>query len=251
MPVKEKHFLAYVAEAEGKAAINEEQRTIRFVISSGAIDRDNEIVEPTAVAGSIKEFAKNPVCLACHQHKLTDGMPPVVGSWDTDSFAATDKRCEMDLRFAVTKLGEEYWQLYKARHMRAVSIGFRVLDGHEVVESGKRFYLITKIELYEISCVPVGSNRDALSKLKGLGDWQEPSLTAAEIKAAVKEALDGLRAEMAESLDEIKCLLIPDRDVDLSLPGCQDDPSLDDAQQADAGQTLVHIANIIKQYKEY
>lgn len=226
-----KHIVAYIAEAAGKAAINEEARTIRFVISSGAIDRDNEIVEPSAIAAAIREFSKNPVCLACHQHTLSDGMPPVVGSWDTESFKASEKRCEMDLRFADTELAETYWTLYKGKHMRAVSIGFRVLDGHEVIESGKRYFVITKIELYEISCVPVGSNRDALSKLKAVGDWQPDADDKSALPAAVKAFLDdkfkateSRLAAMESLLEEIKDLHIPDADRDLSMPDAEDDP---------------------------
>ena len=36
-----------------------------------------------------------------------------------------------------TKLGDEYWKLYSKKHMRAVSIGFRIIDDHEVTEGGK------------------------------------------------------------------------------------------------------------------
>lgn len=235
-----KHIEAYIAETEGKAAIDEATRTIRFIISSGAVDRDNEIVEPSAVAAAIKDFAKNPVCLACHQHKLSDGMPPVVGSWDTESFKATDKRCEMDLRFADTPLAQTYWSLYKDKHMRAVSIGFRVLDGHEVLESGKRFFVITKIELYEISCVPVGANRDALSKLKALGDWQADSPNNAKsLTDQLTVEFNRLREELFAQLDDIKDLLLPGRNTDLSLPDDEEDLSADDDTQIDAGQKIV------------
>lgn len=245
-----KHIEAFIAEAEGKAAINEEARTIRFVISSAAIDRDNESVLPSAIAGAIKEFAKNPVCLACHQHKLDSGMPPVVGSWDTDSFKATEKRCEMDLVFAATDLAETYWQLYKSKHMRAVSIGFRVQDGREVVVSGKRHFEITKIELYEISCVAVGANRDALSKLKSLG-WQadDGGDRLKELAAQLKTDITRLREEVLDQLDEIKCLLIPGSDEDASLPGDASNPS-DAAKQADAGDILDEIANLLKKFGE-
>lgn len=237
-----KHIEAFIAEADGKAAINEEARTIRFVISSSAIDRDNESVLPAAIAAAIKEFAKNPVCLACHQHKLDSGMPPVVGSWDTDSFKATEKRCEMDLVFAATDLAETYWQLYKGKHMRAVSIGFRVLDGHEVVENGKRHFVITKIELYEISCVAVGANRDALSKLKSLGGWQaDDGDRLKELADTFNLKINDLKELLLDQLDEIKILLIPGSNDDLSLPGDKVNPS--DAATQDAGQ----LVNAFKQ----
>lgn len=246
-----KHIEAFIAETDGKAAISEETRTIRFVISSAAIDRDNEIVEPTAIAAAIKEFARNPVCLACHQHRLSDGMPPVVGSWDTETFRATDKRCEMDLRFAATPLAETYWSLYKDKHMRAVSIGFRVLDGHEVTENGKRFYVITKIELYEISCVPVGANRDALSKLKSVGDWiaEGTAPDAASIKAYLDTQLKTITARLdalTDEMDDLKDVLLPGSDEDLSL--CGDEEHLPDSEGPQSAQRALseRIEQLIK-----
>lgn len=159
-----KELIAFVAE---KAAINEENRSIRFVISSDKIDRDNEKIEVAAVAGAIKAFAKNPVALASHQHVLGTGKAPAIGHWDTDSFKATAHTSEMDLIFADTELGNDYWELYKDKHMRAVSIGFRPLEWHEESDQKNgRFLVFTKIELYEISACAVGANREALSKSK-------------------------------------------------------------------------------------
>jgi HK97 family phage prohead protease len=223
---KEKHFLAFIADdTTEKAAVNEESRTIRFVIGTNELDRDNEIVEPSAIAGGMKDFEKNPVCLACHQHRLDSGYPPVVGSWDVASFKATAKRCEMDLRFADTDLAETYWKLYKAKHMRAVSIGFRVLELREEMKDGKRFYIFTKIELYEISCVPVGSNRQALSKLKGF-DWTDGDKSAVpeSVKAYFDTQFKALKDTIEDHLDDLKSLLIPGAEDDLSLWPTADNP---------------------------
>lgn len=246
---KEKHFLAFIADGADKAAINEEARTIRFVVSSNKLDRDNEIVEPSALAAAIKEFAKNPVCLACHQHKLSDGMPPVVGSWDTDSFREYSNRCEMDLRFATTKLGETYWQLYKDKHMRAVSIGFRILEYREEMKDGVRHFIFTKIELYEISCVPVGSNRQALSKLKGF-DWTDEKGAVPE---SVKDYFDNhfkiLKEAIEDHFDDIKTLLIPDAEDDFSLSPKADIPNgIDDSRQGGQSEAILSVLdNLIQE----
>lgn len=235
MEIREKHFLAYVAEKE---AVNVEARTIRFVISTNELDRDREIVEPQAVADAIKDFARNPVCLACHQHKLSDGMPPVVGSWDTDSFKQLKSHCEMDLRFATTALAETYWNLYKDKHMRAVSIGFRILDGHEEVKNSVRFYIIDKIELYEISCVPVGANRGALSKLKELGFAEDE---AKSLTDRIEKILDMKFEAIMNRLDDIESLHIPGSDDDLTLvPVAKDVPSETDDKGQSALQQIYH-----------
>ncbi len=215
-----RHLLAYIAEksADEKAAsINEDDHSVNFVISSSNLDRQDEIVEVQAIADSIKGFARNPVALAGHQHRLSDGKPSVIGSWDTDSFKAFKTYSQMRLNFAIdTELGKEYWNLYSKKHMRAVSIGFRILDGHEETKSGKRFYVITKIELYEISCVAVGANREALSKS---GFFRRDIKDEADIVKRVEELEERIAKTMSErldtieeSLDEIKTLLIADQD---------------------------------------
>lgn len=164
-----KHCFAYIADDGEAKAINEDDQTIDFVISSSVIDRDDEIVEVQAMADAVLKgaFKDNPVALACHQHRLSDGMPPVVGSWQIDTFRQLARTCQMRLQFASeTILGGQYWMLYKARHMRAVSIGFRTLDSREEVQNGKRIRIITRLELFEISCVPVPANPQALAKYK-------------------------------------------------------------------------------------
>jgi len=210
-----KSFIAYVEEKS--TAINEAERRIRFVISSDKIDRDNEKIEVSAVAAAIKDFAKNPVALAAHQHRLDNGKAPVIGSWDTDSFKAFEHTSEMDLIFATTELGEEYWQLYKSKHMKAVSVGFRPLEYHEEADQKNgRVIVFTKIELFEISPCAVGANREALSKLKEL-DSSESAISQRliQIEATLKkieEALPNMIKNFESSIEDIKDLIIPDSD---------------------------------------
>ncbi|GEM_PF-1609005 len=161
-----KHYLGYASKAAG--SIDEGTHSINFVISTDEVDRDNEIITVEAIAKAIKAFAKNPIALACHRPKLDDGMPPAVGSWDTDSFRKFNHHSEMRLHFAVeTKLGDQYWQAYSNKHMRAVSIGFLPIkwkDAHDPKYGQIR--KITELELLEISPVAIGANANALSKAK-------------------------------------------------------------------------------------
>jgi HK97 family phage prohead protease len=255
MPLKEylnKEMACFAYVKDDKAAINEEQRRIRFVISTDQIDRDNERIEVKAIADAIKGFARNPTALACHQHRLATGSSPVVGSWDTNSFNALKHHCEMDLVFATTALGEEYWQLYKDKHMRAVSIGFRVIDGHDQVIGGKNVFVITKIELYEISCVPVPANPGALSKLKKLDWWSnEPvdqkalsELIADQIKEVVSGDLNPILSRIEDSLDEVKDMFCyPDgRPTDHTLG----DPARTSSVDGEANITSEHVLTAVK-----
>jgi len=213
-----RHILAYIAK--GAEAIREDDYSINFVVSTDIADRDNERVMPEAVMESIKgEFSNNPAALPCHLHRLENGMPPSVGHWDTDTAKLFNHSVEMWLMFAIgTQLGDEYWKYYSKRHMRAVSIGFQIIDGHEEVTDGKRIYVITKIDLFEISCVPVGANAQATSKYK---EWFAPlddptkTVTPLDTKAitdAVTVSIDNNQTitRLCDDLEEIKSLLCHD-----------------------------------------
>jgi len=162
-----KHFLGHSSKAAG--SVDETQHSINFVISTDEVDRDNEIVTVAAIAKAVKgSFAKNPVALAGHEHRLENGKPPAVGSWDVSTFKAFKNHSEMRLFFAVdTELGLEYWKLYSKGHMRAVSIGFRMEKWKDVQDAQHgRIRIVTQLELLEISPVAVGANASALSKSK-------------------------------------------------------------------------------------
>jgi HK97 family phage prohead protease len=193
------------------------------VASTSDLDRDKDIIEPSAFKETIGSFKANPVVLATHQHRLSTGSSPVIGSVIPDSITITDREVVMTIRFATTALGEEYWQLYSDGHMRAVSIGFIAIewtDGKDEELGYIRTY--TKIELLEISAVPVPSNRRALVRAKGycdiddlrdalkevLGDMTTPSAELKEAKP--NQELTEAIASVREDLDEIKSLLLTD-----------------------------------------
>jgi hypothetical protein len=185
--------------------IDADSRSVSACISSEDIDRHGEIVTSAALAAAIKDFAANPVACACHLRFLDNGKPPVIGSWDTGSFRQSGKKSYMTLNFASTELAEEYWQLYRDKHMRAFSISFRPIEWHE--EKGKKGYVVIfdKIELTEISPVAIGANRDALSKKL------EHELIGLDLEhEATKQLagkLDTLRTEMVGLSDKMDTIL--------------------------------------------
>ncbi len=212
------HMLAYICEKEG--SINEGDRSINFVISTDKLDRHDEIVEVAAIEKAIPAYSKNPCCLACHQHRLSDGTAPVIGSWDTDTFKASKHHSEMRLVFAVdTKLGENYWALYSKRHMRAVSIGFIPKEWHEEKDEKKgRHWIHTLIELIEISCVAVGANREALAKLKEYYGDVPDDKSDGDIERAVSKHFETLKNILDERLDNIESLILDGQDRTAGRP---------------------------------
>lgn len=225
MEIELKHIKAFIADEKG--SIDETTHSILFTIPETP-DRDDEIVTADAIYNAIidkKTFAANPICLPCHQHRLDGGQPPCVGSWNVESATKLKNAVNIRLNFAVgTSLGDEYWNCYSKRHMRAISIGFHPQESHVEDRGGNPIKITTAIELYEISCVSVGCNAGALSKIKEKFGWEEKDA----IPQNAKEYLDGKFKELADSfteqIEDLKALLIPDSDeLAKSLLGEDDD----------------------------
>ena len=248
-----RHVHAFIVDQ--KDAIKLDEHRINFVVSTDVVDRDNEKVLPDAVFKAIHrkdEFSRNPICLPCHQHRLQSGDPPCIGSWDIETAKKRAHHVEMELVFDVEyELGEKYWIVYKNKTMRAVSIGFRVLDFTEEMKDGKRTWIITKIELFEISCVAVGANKQALSKQKFFSGSPETNLDikqlAEDIKSQIKLQLDEFTVRITDQLDELKDLLITDPDglADLTL-GKESEPPVEGGDSDKTGQALERILKKIQ-----
>ncbi len=146
-------------------SIDEKSRRITALASTGDVDRYDEIILPEAFRESLPAFMKNPVVLSAHLHKLADGTSPVVAN--IIAAKITSAGLEVIIEFhTATRLAEEYWQLYSQKKQRALSVGFKPLEGSSEIINGKNIYVHRKVELYEISYVPIGANPNALSKSK-------------------------------------------------------------------------------------
>ncbi len=144
-------------------SVDQEKRQITAVAPTGEKDRDGQIILPSAFKKCLPGYMKNPVILAGHQHKLADGRSPVVGRTIK---AWIDKQgLHVIIEFTKTDLAQEYWELYRDKFQRALSVGFRATKWEQELIDGKRVPVCREVDdLYEISCVPVGSNRESLSR---------------------------------------------------------------------------------------
>jgi len=140
-------------------SIDEDSRSLVAVAASKVVDRDGEVVLPTAFRGKgLASFKKNPVIPWSHNWR----EPPVAKA---SEFNITDDEFTFRATFAETAKAEEVWQLYKNGFLNAFSVGFMPLawDKEPVLE-GQRGVTHTKAELMEISGVTIPSNREALVK---------------------------------------------------------------------------------------
>jgi HK97 family phage prohead protease len=152
-----KNLFLYCEKTTGTDA-----RRIVAAVSSEAIDRDGEIVTAAAMKAAMSEYMKNPVILAAHTHRLSDGTPSVIGR--VLSWSQQGKKTYCEIEFSDTPLGLQYWALYSGKFQKAFSIGFSSLKRESRNIDGKAVTVHTEIELFEISAVPVPANPEALSK---------------------------------------------------------------------------------------
>ena len=176
---------------------------LEAVASTGAVDRDGEIISPSAWKDSLDSYRANPVILATHQHRLASGDSPVIGS--ASRIDVDEKALTFAMRFAGTELGKQYAQLYREGHMRAFSVGFIPQEGsqesRDVDGKSQRIYVHSRVQLLEISAVPVPANPEALARMRaamaGMGS---------ELKGGVAEwiaMMTGLKAMIAEVAHQV------------------------------------------------
>lgn len=184
-----------------------EPRRITAAISSEAIDRDGEIITASAIKSAMVGFMKNPVVMTYHKHSLDDGTPTVIGKvvkWWQDKDTTF-----VEIEFADTDLATQYWKLYAGKFQRAFSIGFNAIKAEQRYVAGKMVKVHTAIDLYEVSCVGVGANPEALTKMfksedviKSLSDG-----VTKQISDAIERRMKSLESFLVEQLDQVKDML--------------------------------------------
>lgn len=149
---------AYVKE------INEDEATITAVASTETVDRDREVIRIDA--WKLENFQKNPVLIWAHNY----GLPPIGRVlWVKKDGKALKFKAQFHRK---TQLSNEIWELYKAGHLHAFSVGFipRKWKDLEEGENTEVRRIFEEVELLEISAVPVPANPDALVEAINTGE---------------------------------------------------------------------------------
>ena len=148
--------------------INEDDGTLNLFIpvSTGSVDRDGEIVEPSAFKKTLPKFMKRPVLVSSHDYR---DLTSQIGEWEKLKITATG--VEGKPKYYIGQGNEQADWGFKlaSKGMAAFSIGFiptKWEDG-DGVKSPRRTY--QEVELLEISQVIVPSNRDAIQSIRSKG----------------------------------------------------------------------------------
>lgn len=240
-------------EAFAVKSIDVDKRQISAIASTGNKDRDGDIILPSAFKKSLPSYLKNPIILASHCGRLTDGHSPVVGK--VVDARIDSKALHVIIQFAETELGEEYWKLYSQKIQRALSVGFIPVTWKDVRDGNGRRTLrtYTEVELLEISCVAVPSNREALSKsAKKRTDWLSGKKMEREAVAAhddfVKDLMDADPSLSAGMIREM--LLAVDDDADEVKEIMAEDPLFEQKAEEMADAFCLSEEEFVKTYYE-
>jgi len=134
------------------------EKTIIGVASDETTDRQGDII--LATAWQLDNFLKNPVLLWAHDYK----SPPVgkvLRIW------VENGRLMFEVEFAPTEFAQEVRQLYEQGFLNTFSVGFLPLEYDYNEKTGG--YIYKKVELLEISAVPVPANPNAVVLLRSKG----------------------------------------------------------------------------------
>ncbi len=129
-----------------------------FVMSDATVDRMGDVIEPSA--WQLGNFKKNPIALFGHKSDF------VVGHWKDVRVEGGKLLGRLELLAAgISERLDEIRAAVEAGVLRAVSVGFRALDGEPIGKTGFRY---TEAELVECSLVSIPANPNALQVVKDL-----------------------------------------------------------------------------------
>lgn len=190
--------------------IDNDERTIKSVITTDRVDRDSEVVVTKGL--DFEGFRKNPVVLFMHDATKIIGKALWVKVGRGEAVAKT--------QFAETDFAEEVWQHVKGGFLKGVSIGmdFMTMQRRDLTEKDvqKRAdwagakAIIEKAEILEFSFVSIPANPDALVRAdrKGLTRLLKeylpplPRITRVSMAPSVKRV--GIVRRSAPTVCEVK-----------------------------------------------
>jgi len=193
-------------------AIDDVEQTLTALISTNAVDRMDEVLDPKGV--DLKNFKNNPVVLWAHDYAQ---QPIGKALWTKRSGDGIISK----IKFANTQFAQEVFELYKGGFLSAFSVGFIPKEHEDEDVKGQGFprRKFTKWELLEFSAVPVPANPEALALAMSKGMVKSNELIKALNKGDTDDTNDedfhteeGSKKEKTKEVDDSLDDLIADND---------------------------------------
>jgi len=150
--------------------------------STNDVDRHGDIVPASVWEAGIKNYLKNPVILAYHNHSEPVGR-------------MTDHRVDekgLYVKARISAAAEDVFNLVKDGVLTAFSIGFRIVDAE--YNSALELFVVKELELHEISVVSVPANQNTLFSLSKAFDTAEEFKSFKMQFASKSDSANGLEA---------------------------------------------------------
>jgi HK97 family phage prohead protease len=207
-------LLGFADEVSVIRGLDPKSRTVTALVSTPAVDRYGEVVEPSAYEGGLKKFMANPVLVANHQYAVEGGHSGVIGKWR--DMKVTDAGLEGTATFlpAGDALADNWWTRVEAGVVNSFSVGF-IPHKAEMVDftredgsTAKRRHDLT-VELLEVSVVSIPANPEArlralLSAAVGGGALAPGEQVAGKsLVALADEQLADIEAAISKALTKL------------------------------------------------
>ncbi len=158
-----KTFRAELKEPDEDGSLN-----MFIPVSTASIDRDSEVIEPTAFKKTIPKFMKHPVLVASHDYR---DLTNQIGEWTKLKVTEDGKGIEGKPKYYIGMGNDQADWAYKLaqKGVAAFSIGFipKEWEDGDGQKSPRRTY--KEVELLEISQVIIPSNREAIMGMRSKG----------------------------------------------------------------------------------
>lgn len=191
------------------ANIDEKAMEVDAVVSTGAIDRDREIIMPSAWGAKLAYYMEHPVLLDSHNYGDVNSQIGKAVSVTSDQ---SGLKCRFKY-FAGQGNASADWAWYLAKNGEAMySVGF--IPGAEMsyddlptpmqaeVNSGKLRRVFNDVELLEVSQVVVGSNRGALQVIGNAAPEGEVALYAQAVQKQFGDKLPDFAVQPIKKANE-------------------------------------------------
>ncbi len=214
-----------------------ESRRLRFAISTGAVDRQHDVIDPTG--WDTNDYLKNPIVLWAHNYDDLPVAKAISLGVEGNALIAEAEFVPGD----VYPFAETVYQMLKGGFLNATSVGFRPKKTAFVED--RQGYDIQQAELLEFSIVPVPANPEALILARSAGidpqplvDWATKTLAATQGEGRwFPTALAAKAQAVVEAVSQIAAGELPKAEPIHSVPAC-DVPQLSEACQPQPGLVL-------------
>jgi len=178
-----------------------DDRSVKFIITTGDADRENDIINPDG--WEVSSYLQNPVVLFAHDY---DSLPVA----RTTSLEQQGDKLIAVAEFATAELNpmaERVFQMLKQGFLRGASVGFRPMSfAFNDARGGVDF---AKQELLEFSIVPIPANAQALMAA-GLSDEDSTLLTDWAKDVLARLDPDSLREVVPDVIKDVAPCDVPE-----------------------------------------